>query len=197
MVRTLSAAVLAALLTVATGPADAATTTWTWTWSTASRPVFGTSLTSPNFTSPKPAGASPGSATSPGTTTGTATVAASLQAALNRINSLRAQAGAGPLVFNAALNRAAQAFAEDMAAHNYFSHTGRDGSTPGQRLTAAGYDWSTYGENIAQGYADWNAAITGWMNSPGHRANMLNPNFREIGLGVKNRYYVQDFGARR
>jgi uncharacterized protein YkwD len=128
---------------------------------------------------------------------GEAVVDPSLQAALTRINSLRAQAGAKPLALNTALNTAAQAFANDMATYRYFSHTGRDGSTPGKRITAAGYNWQTYGENIAYGYSDWNKTITAWMNSPGHRANLLNSRFKEIGLGVKNRYYVADFGAQR
>jgi uncharacterized protein YkwD len=118
-----------------------------------------------------------------------------LQTALDRINALRRQAGAAPLRLNSALNAAAQGHARDMAVNNYFSHTSRDGRTAGDRITAAGYSWQTYGENIAWGYSSWSTAITGWMNSPGHRANMLNPRFKEIGLGVNNRYYVQDFGT--
>jgi uncharacterized protein YkwD len=120
-----------------------------------------------------------------------------LEAALARINELRAQAGAAPLALSAQLTAAAQGHADDMAAKRYFSHTSRDGRTPGQRITAAGYRYSTYGENIAWGYADWAAAIAGWMRSAGHRANLLNIRFRELGLGLKNRYYVAVMAAPR
>lgn len=129
--------------------------------------------------------------------TATTPVDASLQAALDLVNAQRKQAGVAPLTLNPLLTKAAQSFADDMAAYNYFSHYGRDGSTPGSRITAAGYKWSSYGENIAKGYASWQDAIRGWMNSPGHRANMLNARFKEIGLGVKNRVYVQDFATSR
>lgn len=120
-----------------------------------------------------------------------------LQAVLKEINNYRSLSGAPPLTLDARLTKAAQAHADDMAAKNYFSHTSLDGRSAGQRITAAGYTWRTYGENIAMGYADWSAALRGWMNSAGHRRNMLSPSFQHIGLGVKDRRYVQDFGAPR
>lgn len=126
-----------------------------------------------------------------------AAVDPSLAMALTRINELRRQAGAAPLILNARLSAAAQAHADDMAVKNYFSHTSLDGRTPGQRITAAGYSFTKWGENIAWGYADWNAALTGWMGSAGHRANLLDTSFSEIGLGVKSRIYVTDFAAPR
>lgn len=126
-----------------------------------------------------------------------APVDAGLELALARINELRLQAGAAPLVLNAQLTAAAQGHANDMAAKGYFSHTSQDGRSPGQRIAATGYSYTTYGENIAWGYADWNAALTGWMGSPGHRTNLLNTRFREIGLGVKKRYYVADLATSR
>lgn len=133
----------------------------------------------------------------PSATLRAAAVDANLELALARINQLRAQAGVAPLTLNAQLTAAAQGHADDMAAKGYFSHTSKDGRTPGQRIAATDYSYTTYGENIAWGYADWNAALAGWMGSLGHRANLLNARFVEIGLGVKKRYYVADLAASR
>jgi hypothetical protein len=83
--------------------------------------------------------------------------------------------------------------------------TDKDGSTIGQRVTAAGYQWSFTGKNIAAGYTTPQAVVNGWINSPGHRANMLNPNYQEIGIGyhyLSNdtgqvnyyHYWTQNFG---
>lgn len=126
-----------------------------------------------------------------------AAVDVGVQAALARINELRRQAGVAPLVLSSQLTAAAQGHADDMAAKRYFSHTSKDGRSPGQRITATGYRYSTYGENIAWGYADWTATIAAWMRSSGHRANILNARFKHIGLGAKSRYYVTDFATAR
>ena len=69
-----------------------------------------------------------------------------------------------------------------MAANNYFSHTSRDGRSMVDRVNATGYGWLTLGENIAAGYPTVDSVIDGWMASDGHCANMMNPNFREVGL---------------
>lgn len=126
-----------------------------------------------------------------------ALVVDALAAPLARINELRAQAGVAPLTLNVQLIAAAQGHAADMAAKGYFSHTGPDGRGPGQRLAATGYQASTWGENIASGYADWNATITAWMGSAGHRANLLNARFKELGLGLASRRYVADLATSR
>jgi uncharacterized protein YkwD len=91
-----------------------------------------------------------------------------------------------------------------MAAKDYFGHTDSRGRNGGQRLAAFGYAWRGWGENIAAGYRTWHGAIVGWENSPGHRANLLNPSFREVGLGraydASSRYgsyWVADFGTPR
>jgi serine protease len=123
------------------------------------------------------------------------------QQVLDLVNVERAKAGAAPLAFHDALMRAAQAHSEDQAAHNQMSHTGSDGSNLGQRLTRVGYPFRTWGENVAYGYATPVAVMQGWLASPGHRANILNPNFNEIGIGIARNargvpYYTQDFGAR-
>ena len=111
---------------------------------------------------------------------------------LQRINTLRAAgancgssgtfAASGALTWNAQLTQSADGHSQDMAAGNFFSHTGSNGSTVGQRVTATGYDWSIVGENIAAGYSSVDAAMDGWISSPGHCANLMNSNFTEVGV---------------
>jgi uncharacterized protein YkwD len=87
-----------------------------------------------------------------------------------------------PLAWNTALQSAASNHSIDMANNNYFSHTGLDGSSAGDRITRAGYAWSTWGENIAAGYDTVRAVVDGWMESDGHCANIMSPQFRDMGL---------------
>lgn len=105
------------------------------------------------------------------------------QAVVDLINAERVSAGCAPLQVNSKLVVAAQGHSEDMALNDFFSHTGSNGSSPGQRIAAQGYSYSTWGENIAAGYSTAAAAVNGWMNSSGHRANILNCNFQETGVG--------------
>lgn len=98
---------------------------------------------------------------------------------------------------NSTLNTAAQRHSEDMASTGTMSHTGSDGSDPGERITRAGYTWSTYGENVAYGYSTPEQVMQGWMTSPGHKANILNCSFKEIGVGLSGTYWTQDFGTAR
>ncbi|MEV6118277.1 sigma-70 family RNA polymerase sigma factor [Streptomyces sp. NPDC052109] len=116
------------------------------------------------------------------------------------VNKERSAAGCGPLTEDPQLQKAAQGHSDDMAARDFFDHTNPDGADPGQRITAAGYRWSTYGENIAQGQQSAAAVMQSWMNSPGHRANILNCSFKDIGVGVHKGaggpWWTQDFGAK-
>ena len=105
------------------------------------------------------------------------------QAVVDLINAHRISAGCSPLQVNAKLVNAAQAHTEDMVFNDFFSHTGSNGSNPGQRIAAQGYSYSTWGENIAAGYSTATSAVNGWMNSKGHRNNILNCNFKETGVG--------------
>ncbi|MBL8634786.1 MAG: CAP domain-containing protein [Myxococcales bacterium] len=105
------------------------------------------------------------------------------------------------LVANDKLNTAAQGHAVDMATKNYFSHTGKDGRSPFDRMKAAGYSFSYAGENIAAGNATVAATMTQWLNSAGHCANIMSKNFTQIGFGYDNNsastykhYWVQNFG---
>ena len=86
------------------------------------------------------------------------------------------------LAWNDALTQASLMHSDDMVARNFFSHTGSSGSNAGQRATAAGYPWRTWGENIAAGQTSVNQVMAGWLASPGHCANLLSANFRDIGL---------------
>ncbi|RKT08618.1 uncharacterized protein YkwD [Streptomyces sp. 3211.6] len=115
------------------------------------------------------------------------------------VNQERAAAGCPALTVNPMLTKAAQDHSADMAAHATMSHTGSDGSDPGTRITRAGYQWQTYGENVAYGYSTPEQVMEGWMNSPGHRRNILDCSYREIGIGLAQpgQYWTQDFGATR
>ncbi|MER6346013.1 CAP domain-containing protein [Streptomyces sp. NPDC001595] len=151
----------------------------------------------PTTSAPKPtASATPSSPSTPQATT---TASGTTARIVELVNAERAKAGCSPVKPNATLTKAAQAHSEDMAAHRNMSHTGSDGSSPGDRITRAGYIWSTYGENVAYGYSTPEQVMTGWMNSPGHKANILNCAFKEIGVGLAQpgSYWTQDFGTAR
>ncbi len=100
------------------------------------------------------------------------------------------------IVWNDQLGQAAYNHSKDMKDNNYFSHTGLDGSTPGNRITMAGYNWITYGENIAMGYIDEKAVVDAWLSSDGHCRNIMNANFKEMGMGLEGNYWTEVFGAK-
>lgn len=91
-------------------------------------------------------------------------------------------AAAPPLAWSETLARAAWQHSGDMAAHDFFSHTGSDGSNVSARAAAAGYAASAWGENISAGQPSVGTVVGGWMSSPGHCANIMSAAFREIGL---------------
>jgi uncharacterized protein YkwD len=103
---------------------------------------------------------------------------------LAEVNAQRKRAGAPPLSANALLNKAAQRHAEDMLARGYFAHESPQGKTVRERAREAGYEWRTVGENIAEGQFTVDEVMKTWMNSPGHRRNILDPDFRELGVGL-------------
>jgi uncharacterized repeat protein (TIGR02543 family) len=119
------------------------------------------------------------------------------------INQYRQANGKAPLKISGALTTAAQLHSQDMADRNYFNHTSLDGRTFVDRIRAAGYAYNTYiGENIAAGYFAAQGVFDGWKSSPGHNANMLNPNYVVIGIGIAENdgskykiYWTTDFGG--
>lgn len=119
---------------------------------------------------------------------------------LASINAQRATAGAGPLQLCASLVRAAADHTADQAAHDLMTHTGSDGSTMVIRVERAGYTgWSAAAENVAAGYQTVADVMNGWMNSTGHRTNLLNPAYTDVGVGQVPSaggtvYWTQVFG---
>jgi uncharacterized protein YkwD len=107
-----------------------------------------------------------------------------VEAEIIRLTNLeRQKAGLPPLRENHTITGVAQAYAALMARMDKLGHN-LDGHDAGWRLNQAGYRWTAWGENIAYGYPDAASVVQGWMASPEHRANILNPNFTEIGVGV-------------
>jgi uncharacterized protein YkwD len=113
------------------------------------------------------------------------------------VNAEREKAGCAPLTENAKLTKAAQDHSQDMADHQNMSHTGSDGSSMSDRLSRVGYAFRSAGENVAAGYTSPESVMDGWMNSAGHKANILNCGFKEIGIGLAQPgyYWTQDFGS--
>ncbi|MDX3639634.1 CAP domain-containing protein [Streptomyces sp. MB09-02B] len=118
-------------------------------------------------------------------------------AVLLLVNEERAKAGCQPVAANSDLAKLAETFSADMALRGFFDHTDPDGSDPWDRAAALGIT-GLGGENIARGQATAEAVMEAWMNSPGHRANILNCDFKTLGVGVHlgdgGPWWTQDFG---
>ncbi|MFE9220993.1 CAP domain-containing protein [Streptomyces lavendulae] len=118
-------------------------------------------------------------------------------AVLTLVNQERAQAGCVPVRANPPLASLAAAFSKDMAVRGFFDHTDPDGNTPWNRADKAGIG-GLGGENIARGQGDAKSVMQAWMNSPGHKANILNCEYRTLGVGVYfgagGPWWTQDFG---
>ncbi len=119
------------------------------------------------------------------------------QEVIRLTNEERSAGGCGPLTNNAKLHSAALGHSVDMAENDYFSHTSQDGSSMVDRVERQGYGWRSLAENIAAGHRSPSAVVDGWMNSSGHRANILNCDLTEIGVGFHSYYWTQNFGTPR
>ena len=167
----------------------------------------------PKPTSPTPTSPTPTSPTVSTTVTGcdgsSVALSADESAELQLHNAERARSGLAAFCVHPRLVDAARAHSQDMVARNYFSHSTPDGVSFMDRVTRAGYaGWTNLAENIAWGsgtLGEPSAIFTNWMNSSGHRANILNANLREIGIGVASgtfqgyagaRVYTANFGTR-
>ena len=104
----------------------------------------------------------------------------------NLVNEEREKQGLSPLKYSKELEAVAYAHSKDMAEKNFFSHTNLEGLSPFDRMSNAGLSYSYAAENIAAGQTTASAVMNSWMNSDGHRKNILNPNLTEIGIGVAN-----------
>lgn len=123
------------------------------------------------------------------------------QAVIDLVNAERKKVGLGPLKANARLTEAARNHAANMAKQDKLEHE-LDGKTPSDRVSAAGYKYAATGENIGWNYPTPKDAVVGWMNSPPHKENILNPDYTEIGVGVRKNakgepYWTQVFGKPR
>jgi uncharacterized protein YkwD len=114
-------------------------------------------------------------------------------------------AAAAPLRWSSLLAAASAAHSTDMATLNYFSHTSADGRSMSDRVNATGYTWASLGENIAAGYPGIDSVVEGWMRSEGHCANIMNPDFDEMGLACVpgasgsryGQYWTQNLARKR
>lgn len=129
----------------------------------------------------------------------TASYSATAEQMLVAVNRERQQRGLPVLALNKQLTKSAQDYAIKMQSLNFFSHTDPQGTTFRQRNEAAGYtNWRWMGENIAYGQTSVDEVINDWMNSEGHRKNILSPEARELGVGYvggAKPYWVQEFGV--
>lgn len=112
---------------------------------------------------------------------------------VNLVNQERANEGLAPLASDSALARVALDKAKDMDVNNYFSHQSPTYGSPFDMMRSYGISYSYAGENIASGQRSPQEVVTAWMNSPGHRANIMNTNFTKIGVGYYNNEWVQMF----
>ena len=106
-----------------------------------------------------------------------------------------------PLEFDAQLTDAAQSHAEWMAESRRMSHRGKGGSSPGKRISASGYSWTTYGENVADEQQTPDAVMSVWLNSPVHRRNIKSSSYSDIGVGISKddngqTYWCVTFGSK-
>ena len=111
------------------------------------------------------------------------------------VNEVRRENGLKALTANWELSRVARYKSQDMLNKGYFSHTSPTYGTPFQMIKAFGLSFRTAGENIARGYPTPQAVVNGWMNSSGHRANILNASYTQIGVGyvAQGNYWTQMF----
>jgi len=117
------------------------------------------------------------------------------QQVVTLVNQQRAANGLAPLTLSTELSNVARTKSQDMHDNNYFSHTSPTYGSPFDMLTSFGISYSSAGENIAMGYATPEAVMNAWMNSPGHRANILNASYTKIGVGyvASGNYWTQEF----
>nr|WP_225311728.1 CAP domain-containing protein [Microbispora cellulosiformans] len=163
----------------------------------AGTPTTGPATPTPGTPAPSPSAKPTVSQAPSASPTGGTTVGTAVENEVVRLTNVeRAKAGCGPLKHDARLRTAAYGHSADMSAQKYFDHTSKDGRSFADRIKAAGYSFRAAAENIAMGYPSAQAVVQGWMNSSGHRQNILNCTYTDIGVGyaASGNYWTQDFG---
>lgn len=157
--------------------------------------------TPPSTSSPEPStSASSSPSTSPSaasTSSPSPDVPAARERVVELVNAERRKAGCGPVTANDKLTTAGQRHSEDMAARQEMTHTGSDGSDAGDRIARTGYQANGWAENVAYYYSTPERVMKAWMNSRGHRENILNCYYQEIGVGLAQpgNYWTQNFST--
>jgi uncharacterized protein YkwD len=173
--------------------------------------LSGTPAVTPSPT-PSPTPSAPAPAPAAAADCGLSDFAVSVLARVNQIRAAGASCGSfgtfaptAGLTWNAKLTQSGAAHSLDMATLNYFDHVSADGRDLADRVNATGYTWNTLGENIAAGYSSVNNVMDGWLTSPGHCANLMRPEFTEIGVACVpgtatsryNTYWTMNLGRPR
>lgn len=102
-----------------------------------------------------------------------------------------------PIAWNETLEQVALNHSVDMETNNYYSHTGLDGSSAGDRISRAGYNYVTWGENIARGFHAPESVIEAWIESPAHCKNIMNGSFKDMGIARSGSYWTQVFATHK
>ncbi|MBY9081716.1 hypothetical protein KIH86_04980 [Paenibacillus sp. HN-1] len=180
-----------------TGSADSAGTAGTSAGTgSETKPTTGTTAPSTGTTTPTTGTTTPSTGTTApatGTTTAASDSSAYVKEVVSLVNAERAKAGLAPLKALDSLNKVAAAKATDMRSNNYFSHTSPTYGSPFDMMKSFGVSFGYAGENIAMGQKTPQQVMNDWMNSAGHKANILSKNFDSIGVGFDNNYWVQEF----
>jgi uncharacterized YkwD family protein len=157
-------------------------------------PQKSATVTAPQVTKSPAATAAPQATKTPAAAAAPVTAQLSYtQQVVALVNKERAAAGLQAVTALASLNKVAAAKATDMRTNNYFSHTSPTYGSPFEMMTAFGVTYKAAGENIAMGQRSPEEVMKAWMNSPGHRKNILSASFNYIGVGFDNNYWVQEF----
>lgn len=117
------------------------------------------------------------------------------EAIVYAMNRERAARGLAPLRLETRLSLAAQDRVDDMLSKHYFDHVSPDGINPFEWVRKRGYKYNLVGENLALGYSSSQSVVSGWMNSPGHRANILKSGFDEVGIAFSDSSPMRGYGA--
>lgn len=146
----------------------------------------------------KPVATKPSTATEATKTTAVASNLTFEQKVVELVNVERQKNGLSPLTLDTAISNIARTKSKDMATNNYFAHQSPTYGSAGDMLSKSKINWSSWGENIAYGQRTPEAVVTAWMNSSGHRANILNTTFTKIGVGYATKsdgtpYWTQMF----